>query len=166
MNNKPKVVKIYVFVDSKDTPTDEKILYSIREYLKNEPKEELGKAPSFNGEIVIKRSERGKPYVEGDLGIGISVSHSGSVFVCGVSKGEIGLDIELPKILGNESDEEMKKRLLIFDLDGTLADTMPALREGMNMALAHYGFAEKSREELLLHHPYRLQCGNLRRILN
>ena len=41
-------------------------------------------------------------------------------------------------------------RAAIFDLDGTLADTMPALREGMNMALAHYGFAEKSREELLL----------------
>lgn len=41
-------------------------------------------------------------------------------------------------------------RAAIFDLDGTLADTMPALREGMNMALAHYGFPERSREELIL----------------
>lgn len=40
-------------------------------------------------------------------------------------------------------------RAAIFDLDGTLADTMDALREGMNMALVHYGCKERSREELL-----------------
>ena len=40
-------------------------------------------------------------------------------------------------------------RAAIFDLDGTLADTMDALREGMNMALEHYGCEQKSREELL-----------------
>ena len=40
-------------------------------------------------------------------------------------------------------------RAAIFDLDGTLADTMDALREGMNMALVHYGCEPRSREELL-----------------
>ena len=40
-------------------------------------------------------------------------------------------------------------RAAIFDLDGTLADTMDALREGMNMALVHYGCNERTREELL-----------------
>lgn len=38
----------------------------------------------------------------------------------------------------------------IFDLDGTLADTLPALLEGVNAALRHYGYPERSREELLL----------------
>jgi len=41
-------------------------------------------------------------------------------------------------------------RAAIFDLDGTLADTMPALREGMNAALRHYGCPEHTVEELYL----------------
>ena len=40
-------------------------------------------------------------------------------------------------------------RAAIFDLDGTLADTMEALGEGMNRALAHYGCPQRTREELL-----------------
>ena len=34
--------------------------------------------------------------------------------------------------------------LLIFDLDGTLADTIESIREGLNMTLQKYGFPERS----------------------
>ena len=36
----------------------------------------------------------------------------------------------------------------IFDLDGTLADTLDDLRCAMNMMLRHYGWAERTRDEL------------------
>ena len=45
-------------------------------------------------------------------------------------------------------------RLLIFDLDGTLADTIDSIREGVNMAMVKYGFPERSYEEV------RLAIGN------
>ena len=32
------------------------------------------------------------------------------------------------------------KKLLIFDLDGTLADTLPTLTESMNAVLAEFSF--------------------------
>lgn len=38
---------------------------------------------------------------------------------------------------------------VIFDLDGTLADTMGDLRFSMNKMLSHYGFPNRSRDELL-----------------
>ena len=34
----------------------------------------------------------------------------------------------------------MKKKLLIFDLDGTLAETIGSIRDAVNMALDTYGF--------------------------
>lgn len=44
--------------------------------------------------------------------------------------------------------------LLIFDLDGTLADTIWSIRDGVNMSLKKYGFPERSYEEI------RLAIGN------
>ncbi len=41
----------------------------------------------------------------------------------------------------------MKKRLLIFDLDGTIADTIYSIRDGVNMAMNKYGFPERDYEE-------------------
>lgn len=38
---------------------------------------------------------------------------------------------------------------IIFDLDGTLADTLGDLTVSMNEMLSHYGFPHRSREELL-----------------
>ncbi len=38
---------------------------------------------------------------------------------------------------------------IIFDLDGTLADTMPDLLTAMNAMLRHFGWRERTREELL-----------------
>ena len=49
-----------------------------------------------------------------------------------------------------EETETIMIRAAIFDLDGTLADTMPALQNAMNAALHHFGCPERTREELLL----------------
>ncbi len=40
-------------------------------------------------------------------------------------------------------------KAIIFDLDGTLADTMNDLGCAMNAMLRHYGYAERTREELI-----------------
>ena len=40
-----------------------------------------------------------------------------------------------------------KVRLLIFDLDGTLADTIYTIRDGVNMVMEKYGFPKKSYDE-------------------
>lgn len=39
-------------------------------------------------------------------------------------------------------------RLLILDLDGTLADTIGSIRDGVNLAMNQYGYPEKSYEEV------------------
>ena len=48
----------------------------------------------------------------------------------------------------------MKKRLLIFDLDGTVADTLPSIAEAVNLCAKHFGYPEKSDDEV------RLAVGN------
>ena len=42
----------------------------------------------------------------------------------------------------------MKKKLLIFDLDGTIADTIWSIREGVNLALELYGYESRSYEQV------------------
>ncbi len=39
-------------------------------------------------------------------------------------------------------------RLLIFDLDGTLADTLEGIRDGVNLAMERYGYPRRSMEEI------------------
>ena len=39
-------------------------------------------------------------------------------------------------------------RTLIFDLDGTLADTIDAIMSGMNLAMGILGYPQKTREEI------------------
>lgn len=41
-----------------------------------------------------------------------------------------------------------KIRLLMFDLDGTLADTLESIREGVNLAMEKYGYPLRSLEEI------------------
>ncbi len=40
------------------------------------------------------------------------------------------------------------KKLLIFDLDGTLADTIPSIRRAINLTMKHYGYPEKTYEDI------------------
>lgn len=40
------------------------------------------------------------------------------------------------------------KKLIVFDLDGTLADTLPTLTEAMNLTLASYSFPLVGREDI------------------
>ncbi len=47
-----------------------------------------------------------------------------------------------------------EKGLLIFDLDGTLADTIGGIRDGVNLTMEQYGFPTRSYEEI------RLAIGN------
>ena len=40
------------------------------------------------------------------------------------------------------------KKAVIFDLDGTLADTIEAITEAINMTMRHFGYPEKSVDEV------------------
>ncbi|MBE6620230.1 MAG: HAD family hydrolase [Ruminococcaceae bacterium] len=48
---------------------------------------------------------------------------------------------------------------LIFDLDGTIADTIAAIRDGINETMVHYGYPERSYEDV------RRAIGNGARLL-
>ena len=41
----------------------------------------------------------------------------------------------------------MKKKLLIFDLDGTIADTIYSIRDGVNMAMEKHGLPSRDYEQ-------------------
>ena len=51
------------------------------------------------------------------------------------------------------------KKLLIFDLDGTIADTLYSIRDAVNMCMEHFGFEERSYSEV------RAAVGNGARLL-
>jgi phosphoglycolate phosphatase len=53
----------------------------------------------------------------------------------------------------------MKKKLLIFDLDGTIADTIWSIRDGVNLAMDKYGLPRKEYEDI------RAAIGNGARLL-
>ena len=40
------------------------------------------------------------------------------------------------------------KKAIIFDLDGTLADSIPAITEGINRAMRQLGYPDRSEEEV------------------
>ena len=42
----------------------------------------------------------------------------------------------------------MKKDTVIFDLDGTIADTIYSIRDGVNMAMDKYGFPRRDYEQI------------------
>ena len=51
------------------------------------------------------------------------------------------------------------KKLLIFDLDGTIADTLYSIRDAVNMCMEHFGFETRSYAEV------RAAVGNGARLL-
>ena len=48
----------------------------------------------------------------------------------------------------------MERKLLIFDLDGTLVDTLPSITKAINKCTEHFGYPQKTSEEV------RLAVGN------
>jgi len=42
----------------------------------------------------------------------------------------------------------MKYKAVLFDMDGTVLDTLDDLRDSMNYSLAHFGYPERSREHV------------------
>ena len=42
----------------------------------------------------------------------------------------------------------MKYKTVIFDLDGTLLNTLDDIRDSLNVALSKFGFKERSLEEV------------------
>ena len=44
----------------------------------------------------------------------------------------------------------MKYDAVLFDLDGTLTDTLADLKNSVNFALNHFGFPERTTEESVL----------------
>ena len=42
----------------------------------------------------------------------------------------------------------MKKKLLIFDLDGTIADTIWSIRDGVNLAMDKHGLPRHDYEKI------------------
>ena len=53
----------------------------------------------------------------------------------------------------------MSNKLLIFDLDGTLADTLYTIKDAVNMCMEHYGFPQQSYAQV------RANVGNGVRVL-
>ncbi len=53
----------------------------------------------------------------------------------------------------------MKKKLLIFDLDGTIADTIYSIRDGVNLAMDKHGLPRRTYEDI------RAAIGNGARLL-
>ena len=45
-------------------------------------------------------------------------------------------------------ERENQKKLLIFDLDGTISDTLPSIAEAVNLCARHFGYPEKSNDEV------------------
>lgn len=43
--------------------------------------------------------------------------------------------------------KKIKAKLIIFDLDGTIADTIYSIRDGVNLTMRKYGFPERTYEE-------------------
>lgn len=55
-------------------------------------------AKSFPGEeIIVKRTDEGKPYIPGRPGFEFSLSHSGKLIVLALSDRPVGVDVELIK---------------------------------------------------------------------
>ena len=40
----------------------------------------------------------------------------------------------------------MERKLLIFDLDGTIADTLPSIAEAVNMCASHFGYPQRDKD--------------------
>lgn len=103
MNLEQDIVFLYIFDANDSRSTDEKIIISVMEYAK------ANKIPELSSPVVL-RTKRGKPYIAGDTGVGVSVSHSGEWFVCALTKGQVGVDIEHHRHIRKKNTSENEER--------------------------------------------------------
>lgn len=87
MSAEKDIVYLYIFDANDGRTTNEKIIIAVEEYAKL-----YGISVLSNPEV--HRTPKGKPYIAGDTNIGVSVSHSGEWFVCALTDGNVGVDIE------------------------------------------------------------------------
>lgn len=93
--------------------TDKLIIEALKAY------EEAGNINKVSAPWQIERTDKGKPYIlcgssasdksvsekgksDGDLNLHISVSHSGSLFVCLIGESPLGIDIQLERRINAE----------------------------------------------------------------
>lgn len=102
-----KRVFLYVFSANDGISTDDKMRIAARKYLVS-----VGAVmkPVID-EMVVARTERGKPYFINHPNIHVSPSHSGDYFVCAVAGFPVGADIQAHTGLRNETLEEASARL-------------------------------------------------------
>ena len=60
---------------------------------------------------ILGRTAAGAPYLRTMPGVHISVSHSGSWWLCAASGTPVGIDLEFPRKRRNETEEDMAARL-------------------------------------------------------
>ena len=62
--------------------------------------------------LIIERTAKGKPYLKGQEGIGVSVTHSGAYCIIGVACCEIGIDLQSHDRLRNENAAKARERYI------------------------------------------------------
>jgi phosphopantetheine--protein transferase-like protein len=97
------IVFLYFFDANDSRSTDEKIVAAAALYANT------NKIPTLS-DPVVHRTERGKPYIAGESGIGVSVSHSGEWVVCALTEGKVGVDIEHHRQSGENNISKIEER--------------------------------------------------------
>jgi phosphopantetheinyl transferase len=104
MSFMPADVYLYFFDMEDKRSTDEKITAAAEHYAGT------AEIPTLRSD-EIHRTERGKPCFSHHPHVGLSVSHSGAFFVCALTRGLVGVDLEQHKLLPGETFGEAEERL-------------------------------------------------------
>ena len=99
------IVFLYFFDANDGRSTEEKIVSAAKQYAK-------ANRISTLFDPVIHRTKAGKPYIAGHTEIGVSVSHSGDWFVCALTEGNVGVDIEQHKRAQKNGQAEIEERFV------------------------------------------------------
>ena len=88
---------LFVYQNNEKT-TDELITSSVKRYLESDET------------IIIKRKEKGKPFLASPNGVFVSVTHSGKYCIIAVSNQEIGVDLQIHERLRGETENDSAER--------------------------------------------------------
>ncbi len=102
-------VGIYCF-DLKDGKTPESRLQeAVKDWIRTAESSEWGLLAAESDGTII-RSSRGKPYLRGCPGLGLSITHSGPFWFCALAEGELGIDLQEHVIRAGESRRQAETR--------------------------------------------------------